>query len=252
MNRILTKFFTKGQVIETDRWGGIFQPAIKACSERLGKGDWVRTHTRAGRRAHPSRLTPHAARRTGPRLPRRQVQSGISQSGVRGGPVVPVQVGRVSRAIFRPYYRSRNGRLSVILGQLSNLSQLACASKNSPHAHRWSVYLQSLSLSPCFSRSPFHLLTSLIQASTSSTLNHVPPVSYLTRRPEGRSKLPSVATSTQWHFLVCPPSLSHTHTHTHPFRSKTRSAQPASFHFRLGRMALPRQGRLHPRRWRWT
>lgn len=40
-HRTYAKFFHAGQVIETDRWGGIFQPAITDSAARLTQGDWV-------------------------------------------------------------------------------------------------------------------------------------------------------------------------------------------------------------------
>jgi hypothetical protein len=39
--RIFSKFFTLGQVIETVRGGGIFQPAIDEAIKKLQAGDWV-------------------------------------------------------------------------------------------------------------------------------------------------------------------------------------------------------------------
>jgi hypothetical protein len=41
--RIFSKFFTLGQVIETIRGGGIFQPAIDEAIKKLQAGDWVRS-----------------------------------------------------------------------------------------------------------------------------------------------------------------------------------------------------------------
>jgi hypothetical protein len=41
--RIFSKFFTLGQVIETVRGGGIFQPAIDEAIKKLQAGDWVST-----------------------------------------------------------------------------------------------------------------------------------------------------------------------------------------------------------------
>ena len=42
LRRIFSKFFTLGQVIETVRGGGIFQPAIDEAIKKLQAGDWVR------------------------------------------------------------------------------------------------------------------------------------------------------------------------------------------------------------------
>lgn len=39
--RILSKFFSLGQVIETVRGGGVFQPAIDDAIKKLGQGEWV-------------------------------------------------------------------------------------------------------------------------------------------------------------------------------------------------------------------
>lgn len=38
---IMSKFFSLGQVIETVRGGGIFQPAIDDAIRKLGDGEWV-------------------------------------------------------------------------------------------------------------------------------------------------------------------------------------------------------------------
>jgi monolysocardiolipin acyltransferase len=40
-NSFLSRFFTLGQVIETHRGGGIFQPAIDQAVKRLQEGNWV-------------------------------------------------------------------------------------------------------------------------------------------------------------------------------------------------------------------
>ncbi|CED84639.1 Phosphate acyltransferase [Phaffia rhodozyma] len=40
-NPVFSKFFDAGQVISTDRFGGIFQEAITESSRKLGRGDWV-------------------------------------------------------------------------------------------------------------------------------------------------------------------------------------------------------------------
>ncbi|GHJ87512.1 hypothetical protein NliqN6_3914 [Naganishia liquefaciens] len=40
-NPIMSKFFSLGQVIETVRGGGIFQPAIDDAIRKLGEGEWV-------------------------------------------------------------------------------------------------------------------------------------------------------------------------------------------------------------------
>lgn len=40
-NKILTKFFTNGQVIETFRGKGVFQPAIDEAVKLLQQGEWV-------------------------------------------------------------------------------------------------------------------------------------------------------------------------------------------------------------------
>jgi monolysocardiolipin acyltransferase len=37
----MSKFFSLGQVIETVRGGGIFQPAIDDAIRKLGEGEWV-------------------------------------------------------------------------------------------------------------------------------------------------------------------------------------------------------------------
>src|SRR4051812_36446416 len=41
-HRLHSKFFTLGQVIETVRGGGIFQPAIDEAIQKLQAGEWVR------------------------------------------------------------------------------------------------------------------------------------------------------------------------------------------------------------------
>jgi monolysocardiolipin acyltransferase len=41
-NKVLSRFFTLGQVIETHRGGGIFQPAIDEAVKKLQDGSWVR------------------------------------------------------------------------------------------------------------------------------------------------------------------------------------------------------------------
>jgi monolysocardiolipin acyltransferase len=41
-NPVFSKFFTSGQVINTERGGGIFQPAIDEAVKRLQDGEWVR------------------------------------------------------------------------------------------------------------------------------------------------------------------------------------------------------------------
>lgn len=38
---LLSKFFSLGQVIETVRGGGVFQPAIDDAIKKLGQGEWV-------------------------------------------------------------------------------------------------------------------------------------------------------------------------------------------------------------------
>jgi hypothetical protein len=40
---VLSAFFRKGQVIETFRGGGIYQPAIDLAIEKLRAGAWVRS-----------------------------------------------------------------------------------------------------------------------------------------------------------------------------------------------------------------
>lgn len=37
----MSKFFSLGQVIETVRGGGVFQPAIDDAIKKLGQGEWV-------------------------------------------------------------------------------------------------------------------------------------------------------------------------------------------------------------------
>jgi hypothetical protein len=40
-NRLFSRFFNNGQVIETIRGGGIFQPAVDKAIELLQDGEWV-------------------------------------------------------------------------------------------------------------------------------------------------------------------------------------------------------------------
>lgn len=42
---LLAKFFTLGQVIETVRGGGIYQPAVDEAIKRVEQGSWVRPLT---------------------------------------------------------------------------------------------------------------------------------------------------------------------------------------------------------------
>jgi monolysocardiolipin acyltransferase len=40
-NKLFSRFFTNGQVIETIRGGGIFQPAVDKAIKLLEAGEWV-------------------------------------------------------------------------------------------------------------------------------------------------------------------------------------------------------------------
>jgi monolysocardiolipin acyltransferase len=41
-NPVFSRFFDRGQVIETVRGGGVFQPAIDRAVKLLQDGEWVR------------------------------------------------------------------------------------------------------------------------------------------------------------------------------------------------------------------
>lgn len=41
-NSIFSEFFRQGQVLETFRGKGIYQPAVDTAIEKLNKGEWVR------------------------------------------------------------------------------------------------------------------------------------------------------------------------------------------------------------------
>jgi monolysocardiolipin acyltransferase len=45
-NSAFSKFFELGQVISTERGGGIFQPAIDQAIQLLQNGEWVSAHQR--------------------------------------------------------------------------------------------------------------------------------------------------------------------------------------------------------------
>jgi hypothetical protein len=47
----MSKFFSLGQVIETVRGGGVFQPAIDDAIKKLGQGEWVCRAMSVGLRA---------------------------------------------------------------------------------------------------------------------------------------------------------------------------------------------------------
>lgn len=86
-NRLFSRFFNNGQVIETVRGGGIFQPAVDKAIKLLQDGEWVKQYLVSGIRV--------AAYETDSCIPRRQDQSDNYQSTWRND---PIQVGSVSRS----------------------------------------------------------------------------------------------------------------------------------------------------------
>ena len=81
-NKLFSRFFDNGQVIETIRGGGIFQPAVDHAIKLLQDGEWVGPRSRVdGRSWADSHLS------------RRQDQSANHQPGGRPD---TFQVGRVS------------------------------------------------------------------------------------------------------------------------------------------------------------
>jgi hypothetical protein len=77
--RIFSKFFTLGQVIETVRGGGIFQPAIDEAIKKLQAGDWVSIGPRPVVDIHGADVSSLTAL-SGPHLPGRKGQSSLAAS----------------------------------------------------------------------------------------------------------------------------------------------------------------------------
>lgn len=83
--RIFSKFFTLGQVIETVRGGGIFQPAIDEAIKKLQAGDWVSTGPWSVVHIHGAHVSDVSslAGLSGPHLPGRKGQPGLAASSRR-------------------------------------------------------------------------------------------------------------------------------------------------------------------------
>lgn len=92
--RIFSKFFTLGQVIETVRGGGIFQPAIDEAIKKLQAGDWVSTGPGSVVHIHGAHVSDVSslAGLSGPHLPGRKGQPGLAASSRRTD---TVQMGNV-------------------------------------------------------------------------------------------------------------------------------------------------------------
>jgi hypothetical protein len=94
MCRIASKFFSLGQVIETVRGGGVFQPAIDDAIRKLDQGEWVSAVSSISIRA-PAAQYYHSTwfDSTDTHFPGRQSESAKSASTRRNE---TIQMGNVS------------------------------------------------------------------------------------------------------------------------------------------------------------